>query len=156
MAGQRDKNRKPGGCAPGRKDGLSGRGPANRNPAGKRYERAVSREDVSGRGQAALDSDDVLGLIIGRNPVMEALKSGKAIDTVYVSQTATGSIASVTRIARERGIVVKTVTDRKLTEMCGETSHQGVIASGACAEYVTVEEILEISRKKGTPPFIII
>lgn len=96
------------------------------------------------------------GLIIGRNPVMEALRSGRAIDTLYVSSTATGSIGAVTRIARERGIVIKSVTDKKLTDMCGETSHQGVIASGACAEYVSVEDILDISRKKGTLPFIII
>lgn len=101
-------------------------------------------------------TEAVTGLIIGRNPVMEALRSGRAIDTLYVSSTATGSIGAVTRIARERGIVIKSVTDKKLTDMCGETSHQGVIASGACAEYVSVEDILDISRKKGTPPFIII
>lgn len=101
-------------------------------------------------------TEAAMGLIIGRNPVMEALRSGRAIDTLYVSSTATGSIGAVTRIARERGIVIKSVTDKKLTDMCGETSHQGVIASGACAEYVSVEDILDISRKKGTPPFIII
>ncbi|MCM1579291.1 MAG: 23S rRNA (guanosine(2251)-2'-O)-methyltransferase RlmB [Ruminococcus sp.] len=87
---------------------------------------------------------------------MEALRAGTAIDTLYVSSAAGGSIGSVTRIAKERGIVIKSVTDQKLTQMCGETSHQGVIASGACAEYVTVEDILAISKKKGTPPFIVI
>ena len=40
--------------------------------------------------------------------------------------------------------------------MCGGASHQGIIASGACAEYVSVEDILAISKKKGTAPFIII
>lgn len=116
--------------------------------ASERPERQGNREDFA--------EDGAVGLIIGRNPVMEALKSGKAIDTVYVNSAAGGSIGAITRIARERGIVVKAVTDRKLTEMCGETSHQGIIASGACAEYVTVEDILAISRKKGTAPFIII
>jgi len=102
------------------------------------------------------DSDDVTGLIVGRNPVMEALKSGKALDTIYVNENAGGSIGAITRIARERGIVIKNVSDQKLTQMCGGASHQGIIASGACAEYVSVEDILAISKKKGTAPFIII
>ena len=94
--------------------------------------------------------------IAGRNPVMEALKSGKALDTIYVNENAGGSIGAITRIARERGIVIKNVSDQKLTQMCGGASHQGIIASGACAEYVSVEDILAISKKKGTAPFIII
>lgn len=102
------------------------------------------------------DSDDVTGLIVGRNPVMEALKSGKALDTIYVNENAGGSIGAITRIARERGIVIKNVSDQKLTQMCSGASHQGIIASGACAEYVSVEDILAISKKKGTAPFIII
>lgn len=102
------------------------------------------------------DSDEVTGLIVGRNPVMEALKSGKALDTIYVNENAGGSIGAITRIAHERGIVIKNVSDQKLTQMCGGASHQGIIASGACAEYVSVEDILAISKKKGTAPFIII
>lgn len=102
------------------------------------------------------DSDEITGLIVGRNPVMEALKSGKALDTIYVNENAGGSIGAITRIARERGIVIKNVSDQKLTQMCGGASHQGIIASGACAEYVSVEDILAISKKKGTAPFIII
>ena len=102
------------------------------------------------------DSDEVTGLIVGRNPVMEALKSGKALDTIYVNENAGGSIGAITRIARERGIVIKNVSDQKLTQMCGGASHQGIIASGACAEYVSVEDILAISKKKGTAPFVII
>ncbi|MBQ8979788.1 MAG: 23S rRNA (guanosine(2251)-2'-O)-methyltransferase RlmB [Oscillospiraceae bacterium] len=100
--------------------------------------------------------DEPEGLIVGRNPVLEALKSGKSIDVIYTSPNATGSIASITRIAREQGIVVKSVSDAKLSQMCGGQVHQGVIASGACAEYVSVEEILEVSVRKGTSPFIII
>lgn len=102
------------------------------------------------------DSDEITGLIVGRNPVMEALKSGKALDTIYVNENAGGSIGAITRIARERGIVIKNVSDQKLTQMCGGASHQGIIASGACAEYVSVEDILANSKKKGTAPFIII
>lgn len=104
----------------------------------------------------AADIEAAEGLIVGRNPVMEALKSGKAIDTIYVNSDAGGSIGAITRIAREKGIVIKNVNDQKLTQMCAGASHQGIIASGACAEYVSVEDILNISKKKGTAPFIII
>ncbi|MCI7233987.1 MAG: 23S rRNA (guanosine(2251)-2'-O)-methyltransferase RlmB [Oscillospiraceae bacterium] len=104
----------------------------------------------------AADREAAEGLIVGRNPVMEALKSGKAIDTIYVNSDAGGSIGAITRIAREKGIVIKNVNDQKLTQMCAGASHQGIIASGACAEYVSVEDILNISKKKGTAPFIII
>ncbi|MDY3792562.1 MAG: 23S rRNA (guanosine(2251)-2'-O)-methyltransferase RlmB [Oscillospiraceae bacterium] len=102
------------------------------------------------------DREETAGLIVGRNPVMEALKSGKAIDTIYVNSEAGGSIGAITRIAREKGIVIKNVSDQKLTQMCAGASHQGIIASGACAEYVSVEDILNISKKKGKAPFIII
>lgn len=104
----------------------------------------------------AADTGAAEGLIVGRNPVMEALKSGRSIDTIYVNGDAGGSIGAITRIAREKGIVIKNVSDQKLTQMCAGASHQGIIASGACAEYVTVEDILNISKKKGTAPFIII
>ncbi|WP_432650133.1 23S rRNA (guanosine(2251)-2'-O)-methyltransferase RlmB [Huintestinicola sp.] len=104
----------------------------------------------------AADREETAGLIVGRNPVMEALKSGKAIDTIYVNSEAGGSIGAITRIAREKGIVIKNVSDQKLTQMCAGASHQGIIASGACAEYVSVEDILNISKKKGKAPFIII
>ncbi|MBQ5311729.1 MAG: 23S rRNA (guanosine(2251)-2'-O)-methyltransferase RlmB [Oscillospiraceae bacterium] len=100
--------------------------------------------------------DEPAGLIIGRNPVMEALRSGKAIDIIYANPDAGGSIGSITRIARERGIVIKSVSDQKLSQMCDGASHQGIIASGACAEYVSVEDILAVSARKGTAPFIII
>jgi 23S rRNA (guanosine2251-2'-O)-methyltransferase len=92
-------------------------------------------------------------MIIGRNPVREALRSGQPIDTVYVSGGA--GLHEIRALAQEKGAVVKTVSDQKLSQMT-DGVHQGVIAFGACAEYVTVEELLEVSAKKGTAPFIII
>lgn len=96
------------------------------------------------------------GLIAGRNPVIEALKAGKSLNTIFVSSEGGGSLGLICKMAKEKGIVVKQVSDAKLTAMSGGASHQGVIASGACAEYVTVEDILAVSEKKGTKPFIII
>jgi len=52
--------------------------------------------------------------------------------------------------------VVKNVTEQKLSQMANGAAHQGVIATGACASYVTLEDLLDISRKKGTAPFLIV
>lgn len=95
-------------------------------------------------------------VIIGRNPVMEALKADKLIDTIYVNSEAGGSLGHICSVARAKGVVVKSVDDRKLSQLSNNASHQGIVAVGACAEYVEVEDILAISQKKGTPPFIII
>lgn len=93
-------------------------------------------------------------MIIGRNPVREALRSGQPIDTVYVSSSA--GLGEIRELAREAGAVVKTVTEQKLSQLAEGGVHQGVVAFGACAAYVSLEDLLEVSAKKGTAPFLII
>lgn len=95
-------------------------------------------------------------LIFGRNPVIEALKADKLIDVIFVNSEAGGSISLICKLARDRSIPVKQVNEQKLNNMSGGASHQGVIAMGACAEYVSVDDILEIAEKKNEPPFVII
>lgn len=94
-------------------------------------------------------------MICGRNPVIEALKSGANLDTVYIDGNG-GSLSVIRRLAKENGVVVKDADDKKLSRLSGGASHQGVVAEGACGEYVTVEDILAVSQKNGTKPFIII
>ncbi len=99
--------------------------------------------------------DDAGSVICGRNPVIEALKSGANLDTIYIDGSG-GSLNVIRRLAKENNIVIKDADDKKLSKLSGGRSHQGVVAVGACGEYVTVDDILEISRNKGTKPFIII
>ena len=94
-------------------------------------------------------------IICGRNPVIEALKSGANLDTVYIDGNG-GSLSVIRRLAKDKGVVVKDADDKKLSRLSGGASHQGVVAEGACGEYVTAEDILAVSQKKGTKPFIII
>ena len=94
-------------------------------------------------------------IIAGRNPVIEALKSGKLIDTIYISGDG-GSLNLIRHLAKEKNIVVKDTQDKKLSALCNNASHQGVVAVGAYSEYVSVEDLLRISHEKGTKPFIII
>lgn len=101
------------------------------------------------------DNNNNGDIIAGKNPVIEALKSEKLIDTIYISGEG-GSLNLIRRLAKEKNIVVKDTQDKKLSSLCNNASHQGVVAVGAYSEYISVEELLEISRKKGTKPFIII
>lgn len=94
-------------------------------------------------------------IIAGRNPVLEALKAEQPIDTVYLSGRI-GLLGKIAAEAREKGIVVKDVTEQKLNQMAGGASHQGVIATGACGTYVSLEELLAVSQQKGTPPFLVL
>ena len=95
-------------------------------------------------------------IILGRNPVIESLKAGKLIDSIYVNSEAGGSISLICRLAKEKGIVIKQVNEQKLNKMANGASHQGVIAMTACAEYVDIQDILDIAKEKNEPPFIII
>lgn len=95
-------------------------------------------------------------LIVGRNPVIEALKADKLIDVIYVNPNATGSITLICKMAKEKNILVKRVNEVKLNNMAKGASHQGVIAVGACAEYVEPQRLLEIASERGEDPFIII
>lgn len=96
-------------------------------------------------------------LIIGRNPVTEALRNGREIDTLYIAKgDRSGSLGVIAGKARDAGIVIKEVDRRKLDAMCSGANHQGVAARAAVAEYCEVGDILEAAEQKGEAPFIII
>lgn len=95
--------------------------------------------------------------IEGRNPVMEALKSGRTIDKILVqSGEKHGSLRKIIALAREKKIVVSETDKSRLDKMSITHSHQGVIAFAAAKEYVDVEDIINYARQKDEPPFIVI
>lgn len=96
-------------------------------------------------------------IIAGRNPVAEALKSGRPIDSVMVSRESTGgSMAAILAICRKKGVVVKEVSPMKLDAVCAGLNHQGVAAVVGAKEYVGVADILKIADEKNEPPFIVV
>lgn len=96
-------------------------------------------------------------VIFGRNPVFEAVKSGRAIDSILVASGSKGGTVSVILAkAKEQGVVIKEVNPRKLDFMCGGAAHQGIAAVAAVKEYSTVEDILALAEERGEDPFIII
>jgi 23S rRNA (guanosine2251-2'-O)-methyltransferase len=94
-------------------------------------------------------------MIIGRNPVLEALKAGSELDIVYISGDSksengklVGTLAVIAAKAREAGVPVKTVDERKLDQMSENRSHQGVIATLAQTKYLELDELLALISKK--------
>ena len=93
--------------------------------------------------------------IEGRNAVMEAFRSGKTIDKLFVLKNCQdGPVNSILREARKHDVIVSFVTKERLDQMSKTGKHQGVIASAAAYEYAEVEDILNLAREKGEPPFI--
>lgn len=96
-------------------------------------------------------------LIEGRNAVTEAVRSGRAIDRVFIAEGDTDkALARLAAMAREAGAVVKTADRRKLDAMSESGNHQGIIAFTAAHDYATVEEILETAEQRGEAPLIVV
>ena len=94
--------------------------------------------------------------IEGRNPVTEALRSGKTIERLFVLDNCyDGPIRSIVRDGKKLGIRIDFVPKSRLDEMSVQRGHQGVIAYIAAHEYASVEDIMARAAEKGEPPFII-
>lgn len=101
-----------------------------------------------------MEKDIERQIIYGRNAVIEALRSEKEIDTVFIQKDL--KIDGVSALAKERGVVVKIVGSEKIAALAGTQKHGGVCAELCAAEYAELSDILEASKAKGKPPFIII
>ena len=92
--------------------------------------------------------------IEGRNAVLEAFRSGRTIDKLYVLDGCQdGPVRSITREARKHDTIVNYVTKERLDQISETGKHQGVIAVSAAYDYA---DILALAEKKGEPPFILI
>ena len=95
--------------------------------------------------------------IEGRNAVIEAFRSGKTIDKLFVLDGChDGPVNTITREARKGDTIINYVSKERLDSMSKTGKHQGVIAYAAAYEYAEVEDILAVAREKEEPPFIFI
>lgn len=93
--------------------------------------------------------------IEGRNAVIEAFRSGKTVDKLFILDGCQdGPVMTIKREAKKAGTLMKFVDKDRLDQMSATGKHQGVIAYIAAYEYAEVEDILAIAREKGEPPFI--
>ena len=94
-------------------------------------------------------------IIIGRNPVMEALKSGREIDKILVS-AGDGSIVKIVGMAKDKGLPIIKAEKASLDRIAQGGAHQGIIAYASAYEYKEIEDILAKAEKQGEEPFVII
>ena len=95
--------------------------------------------------------------IEGRNAVLEAFRSGKTIDKLFVLDGCKdGPIQTILREAKKHDTLVQFVAKERLEQLSETKKHQGVIAMAAAFSYATVEDILENARKKNEAPFVIL
>lgn len=96
-------------------------------------------------------------IICGRNPVLEALRSGREIDRLLVAHgTGGGSVTAIIAKCRAKGILIKEISPQKLDYYCGGANHQGVAVMFASQEYATVENMFALAETRGEKPFLII
>ena len=95
--------------------------------------------------------------IEGRNAVLEAYRSGKTIDKLFVLDGCQdGPVKSIKREARKHDSIINYVSKERLDQLSETGKHQGVIAVSAAYSYAEVEDILQIARDKGEAPFVFI
>lgn len=100
---------------------------------------------------------DAEGVIEGRNAVTEALRSGVAIDKLYIAKGETDrTLGRIAAEAKRSGVVVVEVDRRKLDAMSATHSHQGVIAVAAAKAYSTVEDMLKAAEDRGEKPLLVV
>ena len=95
--------------------------------------------------------------IEGRNAVLEAFKSGKPIDRIYVLDGCQdGPVLTIKREAKKQDTIVRYVDKERLDQMSSTGHHQGVIAISAAYEYSEMEDIFNLAKEKDEPPFVIL
>ncbi|MDT9027679.1 MULTISPECIES: 23S rRNA (guanosine(2251)-2'-O)-methyltransferase RlmB [Rossellomorea] len=98
-------------------------------------------------------SKDFIG---GRNPVLEALKSGRDINKIWIAEgSQKGSIQQIVGLAKESNVMVQYVPKKKIEQMVAE-NHQGVVASVAAYQYAEIDDLFHRAEQKGEDPFILI
>lgn len=126
-------------------------------PAARKTAKAVAKPVRSTRALAFKEEyKENPNLIIGRNPVMEAVKSGRSIDKIMMQKDAEGSAKKIAALAREKKIVVQYVDKIALDKLAPGRPHQGIAAYVAAKDYVPVSAILDNAKNRGEDPLIVI
>ncbi len=123
----------------------------------KKRNNDTSFRDSSYGNQNGSDEEAESYAVCGRNAVLELLKSGRAVDKLFVRKgDREGSITLIVAEAVARKIPVIEVEKNKIDMLANGTNHQGVAAMAAAKEYVSVDDILKIAEERGEKPFIVI
>ncbi|MCQ2560510.1 MAG: 23S rRNA (guanosine(2251)-2'-O)-methyltransferase RlmB [Clostridia bacterium] len=137
----------------GRKE-ESGRGPKEYSTGRKSFGDRTARPARTFAPEADFEMNP--NLIIGRNPVAEAIKSGRSIDKILMQKDAEGSAKKIASMARESKLQVQYVDRIVLDKMAPGRPHQGVAAYAAAKEYAELDDIFAAAEEKGEDPLIVL
>lgn len=124
--------------------------------SGKGYAKTDRTDDKSRRDSGKRLPEENPNLLIGRNPVTEAIKAGRTIDKIFMQKDVTGSARTIGGMAKEKGIQLQYVDKIVLDRLASGKSHQGVAAYVAAHSYADIEDMLDAAKKKGEDPLIVI
>lgn len=103
------------------------------------------------------DKERGSNIICGRNPVLEAVRSGREIDRLLIAHGISGgSVTAIIAKCKAKGVLIKEISPQKLDYYCGGANHQGVAVMLASQEYSSVDYILALADERNEKPFIII
>lgn len=115
-------------------------------------ERQESQQEIQ---EPAQEQTPATTIIAGRNPVLEALRAGQELESVFIQMgDRKGPLGRILAMAKGKGIPVKDATIEKLNTLTGMSAHQGVAAVVSAARYSTIEDIY--ARAAGAPLFVVI
>lgn len=96
-------------------------------------------------------------ILIGINPIIEALRSNKPIDKILLSRESSNPcVCEIINKAKVKKIPIKDTTKKRLDYLTSNSVHQGVVAFVAAHEYSALEDIFKLAKSKNEPPFVII
>lgn len=95
------------------------------------------------------------GMIVGRNPVIEAMNAGREIEKLFIAKGAEGSIKKIAAIAKDNGVPVHYEEKQVLDRLSG-SGNQGVVAIVLAHSYCEVEDIMALAEERGEDPFVVI
>ena len=128
---------------------------AGGNPTEVRRRQGNPAMDAQMQANPAMNPEENEGLLLGRNPIREALKSGRTVEKLLVAQgDLSGAAKDIIRMAKDAGAVVQTVDRSRLDQIY--PAHQGMLAYVAAVEYKGVDDILALAQERGEDPFIVI
>lgn len=95
--------------------------------------------------------------VVGRNPVLEVLDSGRGIEKIYILRgKREGSVNKIAALARERHIPIVETDKERLDAMSGGGAHQGVAAIASAFEYSEISDMISLARERGEKPLIVV
>lgn len=94
--------------------------------------------------------------IVGKNPITEALRSGRSINKLFIADHINAKATQqIQTLAKENGVIIKRVPKRKIDQLV-EGNHQGMAASVAAYDYATIDDLFSIAEERSEHPFFLL